>query len=1581
MFLGICVGNEIPMSGMEIDNIGATSELIQTATGIQVTYHTPEEIRSYVEENGATVEDSLTFEVNPNTTVPYAAGSLSKTTQDAALHMLNQIRYIAGVPDNVTISDDMNQKCQAAALLNYVNDELSHTPEQPVDMEDSLYALGKSGAGSSNIAWSSQKEYSLNQFLVSSWMKDSDASNISRVGHRRWLLNPKMSQTGFGSVTGTNGTYSVVYALDRGNSQGNQYGVVWPAQSMPVEYFGAEYPWSVSVGSTVDESAVKVELTRRADQKVWEFSKDSSDGEFYVNNGGYGQTGCIIFRPKQSSIQGYQSGDIFDVKITGLTSGAITYSVQFFNLKEENFENGTEDNTEDSTDVENSGETGEVFWKYDASKKKLTIFGNGKMQDYHNKSYYQGEIITDVPWEAYMDDIKIVVLSDDITYIGDAAFADFPNLEEIVWPEKLTEIGDSAFARAVSLTEANIPDSVTEIGSAAFAGCSMLETIELPKYISRLEQSVFSGCSSLEEITLPEGVTAIGSMAFNCCRKLSEVLLPSTLETIGMGAFFSCKSLQEIQIPESVTSIMDQAFENCTLLTQIYIYSKWVEFSDDSVFEGDVPDRMFYCYKNSAPHSYFDEQGIDYSLLNEQDKSWRVEISGTVGIYDGKNHTINVTVPELKEDSYKVYYSLSDTLYKDGHYQFSKSPVNIINAGKKLVYYYIDAAGYAIYADSVEISLEKAKPNLAFEESTIEKMVDEKPFACKLIKNTDGSISYSSSDEKVAEVDENGTVTIHGVGTCNIIASASEGDNYLSGNAVCVLNVINEDVSQGNNSGDSSENNTEENDISWTLDEDGLLIVSGKGILNGSDIPWEEHENDIKSVIIKNGITGIGDYAFYYAVNLKHVYFPSTLVSIGEEAFGKTSLYEVCLPEGVKSIGAGAFSYTLGYADGDEEVILPQGLEYVGERAFYRCQLDAISVPDSVTEIGDNAFTYIEKVKCQEGSYAQQYAEEKGCVYEIVSDAGRKTVMFGKCGETLTWRYEEETGKLVISGNGDMDFYDRDLPEWYPLRNGITEVIVEEGCTSIEDLAFYNLVNVKQITLPDSLKESGENIPSEDENTQNPSEDENYTYKVLSDDTVEITKYEEQEGITDIEIPTKLGGKCVTSIRTEAFRDCSNLTSVTIPEGVINIGSRAFYGCSNLENITIPSSVNYIERYAFDGTAWIENMKMKNPWVVVNGILIAVDNSISGILEIPSNVTTVATIPSGATSVKITNNVTGILWQAFADCKDLTKIEITSNLTYIGGEAFLNCLNLKDVIFTGTELQWKTIEIEAGNEALTEANIHFIDDNTNGEDENTIDDGSKQEINSNVDNTVKIERSFDDSSRVRITLSSTEVAYTGLELKPEVKVSYDGAVLREGQDYTLAYMNNVNVGVAKAVVTGIGRYSGSLSREFKIVLRKGMTLLFEKNKYFVTGTGEVAFAKVKNKAKKIEIPATIIVGEKKLNVTSIQKKAFYNSNVTSVSIGTNIKLIDEAAFANCKSLSKVTIPSKVSKIGKKAFYNCKKLKNITVKTKKLTLKNVGSKAFYGIPAKAIINIPKSKTKLYKKLFRAKGANSKVKYCS
>ena len=259
-----------------------------------------------------------------------------------------------------------------------------------------------------------------------------------------------------------------------------------------------------------------------------------------------------------------------------------------------------------------------------------------------------------------------------------------------------------------------------------------------------------------------------------------------------------------------------------------------------------------------------------------------------------------------------------------------------------------------------------------------------------------------------------------------------------------------------------------------------------------------------------------------------------------------------------------------------------------------------------------------------------------------------------------------------------------------------------------------------------------------------------YDYKILSDGTAQITKYN-GSGKTLV-IPSTLGGKKVTSIGSSAFEITVGLKSVTIPNGVTSIGYRAFSNCtsltsvsvpgsvtfidtcafsscSDLENISIPSSLKRFGARAFSGTKWLENQQKKGPFVIVNTVLIDASQC-SGKVTVPGGVTAIGesafesaditdvVISNGVTlignssfsfckklkSVKIPTSVATIEMWAFDGCTSLESITIPNGVETIGSEAFNKCTSLSSVSIPGSV---KTIDSKAfcGCTALTSISV------------------------------------------------------------------------------------------------------------------------------------------------------------------------------------------------------------------------------------------------------------------------------------
>ena len=302
------------------------AEDVFAAEGTNVDHHTQQEISTYLSESGVSFYDETSYSVEP--VINTVRGQLSNESKNGALKILNNIRYIAGL-NPVSLDDSYGDLAQAAAFVNASIGRMTHYPDQvaqkPAEMSDEDWTAGVTGAGKTNLA---RGQSTLNLACLA-WTFDESSSNIPMIGHRRWCLNPGMGKTGFGAAE----WFYAMYSFDRSASS-SQTNVAWPAENMPVEYFNKDIPWSLSTGRNVTAANVVVTLTRLNDGKVWTFNgtetySPSNQKYFNVNNEGYGQIGCIIFRP--DGIDGYKAGDRFNVRITGAGSTTIEYTVNFFN--------------------------------------------------------------------------------------------------------------------------------------------------------------------------------------------------------------------------------------------------------------------------------------------------------------------------------------------------------------------------------------------------------------------------------------------------------------------------------------------------------------------------------------------------------------------------------------------------------------------------------------------------------------------------------------------------------------------------------------------------------------------------------------------------------------------------------------------------------------------------------------------------------------------------------------------------------------------------------------------------------------------------------------------------------------------------------------------------------------------------------------------------------------------------------------------------------------------------------------------------------------------------------------------------
>ncbi len=488
--------------------------------------------------------------------------------------------------------------------------------------------------------------------------------------------------------------------------------------------------------------------------------------------------------------------------------------------------------------------------------------------------------------------------------------------------------------------------------------------------------------------------------------------------------------------------------------------------------------------------------------------------------------------------------------------------------------------------------------------------------------NGDGTHDKVCNECGYVEVDneahtyENGKCTAEG---CGYACTHEEGENGLC--AVCK-----------STSGSCGEN------VTWVYDSTTTtLTISGTGAMADytgyDDTPWYNYHDDITKVVIENGVTTIGKFAFDYCGFLTSVTIPESVTSIGDFAFADcTSLAAVTIPDSITTIGAGAFYFCIKlisitipesvttisnsafysctaltsievdvnnstYLSDDNGVLfnkdktelicypvgktatsytIPDGVKSIGDIAFYDCtSLTTIEIPDSVTTIGSYAFN---------GCTALASVTIPDSVETIGSQAFSYCTSLTTVSAPCSWNekplYTFEDGVKVV------------IPKHTIENNNCTVCKGSKcGATESDTVTWVYDEGTLYINGTGAMvgDYDGSNMPW-------------YSYqdkitKIIIENgvtTIGMSAFSGCDNLTSVTIP-----KSVTTIGMSAFSGCG-LTSVTIPDGVTTIGESAFYGCSKLTSVTIGNGETKIYDYAFDGCDALTTVNVPCDWDTEN---------------------------------------------------------------------------------------------------------------------------------------------------------------------------------------------------------------------------------------------------------------------------------------------------------------------------------------------------------------------------------------------
>ncbi len=438
----------------------------------------------------------------------------------------------------------------------------------------------------------------------------------------------------------------------------------------------------------------------------------------------------------------------------------------------------------------------------------------------------------------------------------------------------------------------------------------------------------------------------------------------------------------------------------------------------------------------------------------------------------------------------------------------------------------------------------------------------------------------------------------------------------------------------------------------------------------------------LTSITIPDSVTEIRTGAFSGCSALTSITIPDSVTEIRAGAFSDCSaLTSITIPDSVTKIGGEAFSGCSALTS----ITIPDSVTIIGERAFSGCSaLTSITIPDSVTKIGYDAFIHCDGlIYVTIGSGVKDIDGLNFTSYKLVEVCNRSSL-------TITGYphiYKPGAGESKISTTSDgYIFYTEGQDHYLMGYVGNDDHLVlpntyQGQAYSIYRDAFYQCTDLTDITISAGVKDIG------------------------------ISAFMRCTGLARVNFAQD---SQLQSIGNLAFSGCSNLSSITIPNGVTIIGHGAFGICSNLSSITIPNGVTSIGDSAFNSCSNLSSITIPNGVTRIGDYVFAFCSNLSSI-TIPNGVTSIGDYAfwscSNLSSITIPNGVTSIGDSAFESCSNLSSITIPDSITSIGDSAFYGCSQLQyngydTANYLGNQNNPYLVLIKAKNTEITSCQIH-----------------------------------------------------------------------------------------------------------------------------------------------------------------------------------------------------------------------------------------------------------------------------------
>ncbi len=903
----------------------------------------------------------------------------------------------------------------------------------------------------------------------------------------------------------------------------------------------------------------------------------------------------------------------------------------------------------------------------------------------------------------YIDDSNIHYVFDEFsesyTVNTVTTQSDFFEIPEIYEGHPVKAIATRAFRDCENLKSIIIPDSVTSIGSNAFTECPNIERAVIPAIAA-----TYIPKNSLKELAITSG-TEIMANAFENCYTLESMIISDSILTVGSNAFAGCINIKKATIPTTMiaalpkdnlkevvitsgTNIGAAAFSESNNLTNISLPNGILSIGErafyncSNLIEFTIPDSV----KSIGDYAFTGCGMLESILIPSSITTIGDFVFSNCGsltnVYYGGNITDWCNGPVrgssvfLSTNSHHFYLKNNANEWEE---VTSITIPNTITSIKTSQFYGFNNVLSIVLPDSIKYIDTfsfydcSSLTSMIIPESVVSIESDAFHSCFRLVE------VYNYSSLKITTGSENNGMlgyyakVVHTKEEPSSLFKTADGyifyKDYLG-----KLSLISYEGM--------------ETDIILPASIDGTSYSI-------HDYAFDRYDKLI-GITIPKGITSLGNHLFGGCSNLMNVYYEGSIEDWCKLSFGTVS---------TNPMFSARHFYQKNSDDVWEEVVgivIPNTITKVGNYQFYGFNnITSIALPDNMISIGVSAFSNCSKL-------------ESITIPNNITSIGEDA--FAEC-----MNLESTIIPAIAIPT---------LP-----KNIVKEVVITNGNT-IAEAAFSNFSSLERIVLPNSIKSIGSNAFGGCKNLMS------ITIPFVGSSIVAISNthfgyiFGAASSSANLNyVPESLkeviitGGEYFTD---DAFIDCYNIESITIPASVKSIGTKAFYNCSGLKNVYYEGSIEDWCKLSFKDNAYGNPMyyashfyqkNSHNSWEEVKSIEIPEGITTIGEFQFLgfNNITTI-TLPDGIKSIKksafnrcnslesiiIPNTVTSIGEYTFSKCENLRSIVLPNTISMIENYTFYDCKSLKEVYYMGESNAWENMLMGIyGNEALTGITIYY----------------------------------------------------------------------------------------------------------------------------------------------------------------------------------------------------------------------------------------------------------------------------------